>query len=205
MSDNVYEPPKANLRLDGSQDTSFYVVSKRKFWILYVSTFGFYQLYWFYQHWSHEKTKTGAPYWPVARAIFAVFFTHALFKRIATADAQVNRDIARQPLSLTGYATVFVIISVVGYFLEDMFPHLSSVMAWMVYIVMIPLEAWLLFKAQAVANRLSNDSRGTQNHDMTTMSYVGVLLGILFWLLVLFSEFGDAVFALAVHHLLGGR
>lgn len=203
MSNNVYEPPKANLLVHENQSNQFFVVSRRKFWILYISTFSLYQLYWFYQHWLHEKVKTQASFWPLARAIFMEFFTHALFKRFAQADNQPAEGLKQQSNRLSVYATLFVILSVFGYFLESIFPWLSSSMAMVVYIFMVPIEALLLFKGQAVANSISGDALGAQNHRLTAMNYVFIVLGLLIWLIVLTDAFGDGIFRYLVERLIG--
>src|SRR5687767_2451938 len=59
-----------------------YVVAPTKFMLLAFSTMGMYSLYWFYKNWSLRRRAYGLTIWPVARAIFAVFFAHRLFRAL---------------------------------------------------------------------------------------------------------------------------
>ncbi len=45
---DIYSPPKAELQdIAENTQTTFYVVSERKFTILFLATLGLYELYWF--------------------------------------------------------------------------------------------------------------------------------------------------------------
>ena len=93
MTDNVYAAPSANFdeRLDSDAEDRFYVVSTRKMLILFFATFGLYQLHWNFQNWQLHKRATGESVWPLPRAIFAIFFTHSLYREIAAYDSTGGR------------------------------------------------------------------------------------------------------------------
>src|SRR5437016_3978380 len=79
---NPYQPPQAALEEpDRLDDASLYVVAPTKFLVLAIGTLGLYQVYWFYKNWALLNVKHQS-YWPVARAIFAIFFVYPLFKEI---------------------------------------------------------------------------------------------------------------------------
>ena len=40
-------------------NADFYVVSLRKFYLLYIATLGGYVVYWFYRNWKLQKVATG--------------------------------------------------------------------------------------------------------------------------------------------------
>ena len=83
MNDNPYEAPKSRLETSVEKgDKQFYVVSVKKFTILFFFTIGMYVLYWFYGNWKRYKAYSGKNIWPVPRAIFAIFFTHSLFSEV---------------------------------------------------------------------------------------------------------------------------
>ena len=85
---NLYAPPASEIRGESPagalQAHTFYVVSIPKFCVLYVATFGVYGLYWFYMHWQRYRRGHGQheSIWPVPRALFSIFFTHALVARM---------------------------------------------------------------------------------------------------------------------------
>src|SRR5689334_3319399 len=87
---NPYKAPEAPLAEAEERvaEGSFYVVSPMKFLIMMVGTMGLYTLYWFYKNWSLLNRKHKA-YWPVMRAVFAIFFTHALFREV---DGALRRE-----------------------------------------------------------------------------------------------------------------
>ncbi len=83
MSENIYTTPESELLVDdGGVTAEFYVVSLRKFNILFFCTFGVYSIFWFYKNWRIIKTKQNREIWPVPRAIFSIFFAHSLFREI---------------------------------------------------------------------------------------------------------------------------
>jgi hypothetical protein len=87
MIDNVYAAPTSNLNAPRTQENGmFYVVSERKFYLLFIATLGMYSVYWFYQNWATYKagssygSSDAASIWPLGRTILAIFFVHALFR-----------------------------------------------------------------------------------------------------------------------------
>lgn len=52
----------------------FFSVGNPKFLIMYLGTFGVYQIYWMYKQWVTVRARTREEMWPVARAIFPIFF-----------------------------------------------------------------------------------------------------------------------------------
>lgn len=62
--------------------TPYFPVSTGKLAVMSVVTFGLYEIYWFYQHWTRERARTGENLWPVPRAIFGVLFAYSLSRRI---------------------------------------------------------------------------------------------------------------------------
>jgi hypothetical protein len=71
----------------------------------------FRSLYWFYQHWKNQKITHNENIWPIARAIFNIFFTHSLFKRISL--TLENKGKSFSP-NLNSMATMYVIFAIIG-------------------------------------------------------------------------------------------
>ncbi len=173
---NPYETPKADLieRRTKEGALPLFVVSTNKLLLMYILTAGLYGVVWYYQHYRAIKQSTGESLWPVARAIFVVFFTHNLFKRIhneATAQ-QVNVGWNHSML-----ATVLVGIYLISYVAGEISPwlYLASLA---LYIVM----AAILVKVQKTANAIQNDEHGSHNSRITLLNVFWIIVGLFLWL-----------------------
>lgn len=172
---------------DGDEDDveepelgALYVVSTTKLVLLYVATSGLYVLYWFYQHWSAQRRAYRLNIQPLARAAFAVFFVHALFRNFVRVARHAGFSPTWRPES---QATLFVGLSVFspilsrvvldGYFM----PFLLQCAA------LLPLAA-----AQRVANLASGDPHGKTNAGLDAGSVIAGVLGVALWLLLLMSH-----------------
>ncbi len=88
MSINPYAPPTAvvaDVLLSNPERRTispFFAVSLSKLTVMSLCTFGFYQLFWFYQHWRHIRNREGSRLLPALRAIFCLLFCYACFARI---------------------------------------------------------------------------------------------------------------------------
>jgi hypothetical protein len=60
----------------------FFPVSRLKLLVMYIVTFGLYEIFWFYKNWQLFKAATGEDISPFWRAVFRVFFLYSLFKEI---------------------------------------------------------------------------------------------------------------------------
>lgn len=187
MEHDIYKPPQAELSQDRPDTPEFYVVSERKFLLLAIATLGMYFLYWFYQHWKNQKIKHGENIWPVARALFNIFFTHALFGRIDDKLADSNINFAWSPNVL---ATIFVLAAIVGNIADRISAQTGAppVFALLSLGLLIPL-VWTSFKAQQAANLASGDAAGTQNSTITAINIIWIVLGLILWALALLGLF----------------
>ncbi len=59
-----------------------FIVSPSKLAILSVVTGGVYDIYWLYRQWQHIKLRDSLSVKPFWRAVFYIFFTYSLFKRL---------------------------------------------------------------------------------------------------------------------------
>lgn len=186
MEDNLYAPPTANIVADapaaGTQ--RFYVVAPLKFCLLFFFTLGLYQLYWFYMQWAryrrHHPQRT---VWPAARAIFAVFFTHALANRLEESGRERGERAQWAPMAT---ATVYVVAQI----LSNVANQLAAREIGLPYsdllgtALLVPTGLALL-RMQAAANRASGDPQGEGNRRLGVANYVWLALGALLWLLLL--------------------
>lgn len=170
----------------------FYVVSLRKFAILFFVTLGGYQLYWFYKNWNCFKdrvpaaSEVGTTIWPVPRALFSIFFVHSLFRTVKRHAPDNARVAAWQN---GAHATLVVVLLIVSSGLSrlsnryDLFwLNLASI------VILLPLGL-ALGRAQQMVNMTCGDPDGATNATLTTANYVWIVLGTIAWLLVLFGIF----------------
>lgn len=181
--ENVYQAPQSEIVPDeptgGKQ--SFYLVSQKKFWILFLVTMGGYQLYWFYKHWKIYQERTGAKLWPVARAFFSIFFVHRLFENFQSAARMQGRGKGLGP-ELSGLATFYIIVTI-GDRLASRFLVNEDSQLWvdLLYWIPLPLIGFFLSKAQRVANLASGDELGEGNRKLSAANWFWIAVGVLYW------------------------
>jgi len=86
----IHDEPRALEATGAATAERFFLVSRNKFMVMCLATFGLYEIYWFYRNWKCIRERTGANISPVARAIFTLFFTHALLRDVKIAAAEVD-------------------------------------------------------------------------------------------------------------------
>ena len=187
--ENIYQAPEAEIvgNRGSEKDDLFYVVSAKKFWLLFIFTFGMYYVYWFYRHWAIYKKRTGEKLWPVMRAIFTVFFTHRLYDNFSShCYAAGNRGVK----SLKGEATLLVLLVIISNMIGRMttrgvgYPYLD-----IVELLLTPVLGALVWLGQKVANLACGDPDGSSNSRLTVVNWIWLVLGGLFWLMVIAGIF----------------
>lgn len=184
--DNLYAPPTAQI-VDpqveaASRITPFYVVSTTKVAVLSIVTFGMYELYWFWRHWKLHKIDRKLDIWPVPRAVFSIFFAHALNREI---DHRIQHNGERHRWSPGGWATLYV-VTAIGNRLASRLPEdvFSAEMALLPAVAAVLSATASLFHAQRAANIASGDPQALSNNRFTAANWVWIVLGGLFWLLI---------------------
>lgn len=184
--DNLYAPPTATI-VDpqteaANRPTPFYVVSTTKVLVLSIVTFGLYTLYWFWRHWKLHKIDRTLDIWPVPRAVFSVFFAHALNREI---DHRITRNGERHRWSPGAWATLYV-VAVIASRIANRLPETVvsvevAVLSSMAAVFAITAS---LFHAQRAANIACGDPQALSNNRFTAANWVWIVLGGLFWLLM---------------------
>jgi len=183
METDIYRAPESELQdTEETAGREFYVVSKTKFLVLFFATFGLYGIYWFYRHWSQYKRASGEKMLPVMRAIFSIFFTHALFYTIQGRIEESGRSYRWSPALM---ATIYVIASI-AVTIADRISATSTEVSAMdaIGLVTLPLMAWILYTAQKGANIACGDAAGESNANFTPINFLWIVPGVLFWLVV---------------------
>lgn len=180
---DLTQPPPLPLPLT-PETPIFYVVAKKKFFILFIVTFSFYSYYWFWKQWNIRRKATGEKMWPIARAIFAIFFVYSLFEEIEL-DANKVTSTANPRLHIA--AVVYIIGEVLFKLLDKISPIAIVYLASTLLLVgVMTFSAW---QAQSQANIASLDAKGKSNSDLTPLNYIWIALGALLWLLIIVGTF----------------
>jgi hypothetical protein len=183
--ENMYKAPEANLENQSAEDESsqFYVVSIKKFWTLFVCTQGSYLVYWMYKNWQLIKSQTQLSCWPVARAIFSIFFFHDLYRRVDRALEKNGKDSKWQ---LNGLATTTVVIFIVERIVDRVSSKMDSIgVLDIASLLFVFVTAGVISKAQKSINIASGDEHGESNCYFSALNIIWILLGLGLWVFVI--------------------
>ncbi|MGB0723118.1 MAG: hypothetical protein ACPGU7_12065 [Gammaproteobacteria bacterium] len=178
--DNVYAPPESEVTgVAPGGEPPFFGVSLRKLTVMYVVTMGLYGLFWFYFHWRRLKEQRGLNVWPAPRAIFSVFFTHALFRHI---EREAQARFGSAPWDPSKQAWIYVVLVIVSGVLNNLTPQDNWIVTIsLISMVLLSLSVMPLLKAQWIANRLNGDPEGASNAVYNGWNMVGLILFGLAW------------------------
>lgn len=180
MNDDLYTAPKSDLLVNATGQV-FYVVSLKKFLLLFGLTMGVYASYWMYKNWRFYKDATQEQLMPIARGIFIVFFIHSLFDRVqekASRDGIVL-DWNRSSLA-TGLVVLYIVGNLAGRLIDKVFN--ASLAELISFGALVPIGI-LLIKAQAAINAACGDQDGLSNSQFTGANIFWMLLGACLWVL----------------------
>ena len=187
--------------IDTSTDTEekniqFFPVSEGKFMTLYIVSLGLYGVYWFYKNWQLQQPLMDKKIYPFWRAIFSIFFTHALFRRI---NAQATELEKKHQFNANVLATFFVATIVVSHILDQLSSHSATFIGLMnstviiTSLVLFCLSTYPMIKVQATVNRINGDMLGYLNHKYSLWNYALIVFGILLWLLIGMGIFAESM------------
>lgn len=186
MDHNPYATPEAAVASPENEvldSAPFYIISTRKVAILTVATFNFYFVYWFYRNWRQYRAATGEKVMPVARAIFNIFFVHALLRDVDTVIREKGLVYSWNHANLAG---VYVILAVGGNLASRYEPSgTAGMVIHLLILLTVPLLAWVGVAMQRPINLACGDVDGSSNASLTAANWIWIILGGLFWFLSL--------------------
>lgn len=151
-------------------------VGLNKFILLSVITFGVYEIWWMYKAWKDYQQRVDHDIMPAARAIFSIFFMYQLITWMKE---------SAQRLGYTSDYNAGLLFG--GYFISNFLARLPDPF-WL-----ISLASFLFFipPIQAYNYALENDPniRATEQTSFSGRQIVLLVLGGLFWVLVIFGLF----------------
>ena len=176
-----------------NQGPLLFPVSEGKLLTLYLLSFGLYGVYWFYKNWQLQQPSMDKKIYPLLRAIFSIFFTHSLFKRI---NQQASKLEKKHRFNANLMATIYVVTIVLSHLIDrlsivgdggtaDSGSVLREVLSGNTLIIIsvgiFLLSAFPLVQVQATANRINDDLLGYLNHRYSVWNYLLIVTGALFW------------------------
>ncbi|MBI2444501.1 MAG: zinc-ribbon domain-containing protein [Candidatus Magasanikbacteria bacterium] len=193
--------PIESVKEINAEHVEYFSISLLRLAVLSVLTLGIYDVYWFYKNWDAIKKQEGKKISPLARAIFAVFYCHDLFKRVALSAK--NHGYVKK-ISYSFWATTYIILIIAGTAMGQVardnpdFKSLASdypslVIYFSVFQFIIILSSFIpLLPIQKVIN-FNNDSIA-QIHQRKKFSIgeaILIVLGIVFFGSIILSTYSS--------------
>ena len=162
------------------QHPIYFPVSTIKLIVLSLSSFGIYEVYWFYQHWKLERGRTGEDLSPFWRAFFAPLFAYSLFTRIKEFGDRSSVPVGYSP---GGLAAAFLVLAA-----SWRLPDPVWLITMLTFLPLLPVRT-----AVAAINRGQAPQADT-NGRFSGANIIGVIVGGLLLLLAVIGTFlpGDA-------------
>ncbi|MFT4926148.1 MAG: hypothetical protein ACI8WB_002246 [Phenylobacterium sp.] len=185
MTTDIYKTPDAEIHVPQQNDAGYYVVSGKKFITLSILTMGFYIIYWFDRQWRTIKVRDGLSIWPIPRAIFAIFFTHALYRTFD--ETLKNKNISHnwQPERL---ATIYVICALLSGICNQLSRvEVTSLIFSLLTLLILPFFIWSPYQAQMAVNAACDDPGGKSNSRFSTTNIIFMVFCVLAWGLTIFG------------------
>jgi hypothetical protein len=184
---SAYQAPEAELLVkESGTSPQFFPVSLTKLNVMYIVTFGMYTVIWFFQNWKLQEPKMEKKIRPVWRAIFSIFYTHSLFKRIHEKSEEKGMENWAHS-SLATIFVIFVLLSSIGDKITDKIESLSFLAPFVLLLTFVCLYS--LYQTQKVVNVLNDDVEGKLNGNFTAANIFFIVLGIIMWSLVIFGSY----------------
>jgi hypothetical protein len=183
MNESVYAPPKTDFttKEEGVEEPGFYVVSPHKMTVLFMATLGFYQIYWNYKNWSRYKQlarRDDGPdqnIWPVPRAVFSIFFTHALFREVDAFATSRERPLQWDAAANATKLVLLLFASGISGRLSD--KGIGSPYTDMVWLLLLIPMVILYRQAQRHINAACGDREARGNSDFTVANWIWIVIG----------------------------
>lgn len=167
------------------------MVSVRKFWIMNIATAGLYSVYWSYRHYQTIRQNSNEDLWPVARAIFIIFFYRDLYRRFAVQALSRDQNFTFNHLQYATASVVVILISSLSGQLSGR--GIGVPITNFLPLILVFAQTYLLAAAQSVANFASDDEQGSANANFTALNVLWMAMGALMWGLAIFGIYA-AVF-----------
>ncbi len=190
MSDNLYAPPQADLRMPAVREPAFYTVSDGKFFTLFFASLGLYLVYWSWKNWRRYQRATGAKVSPLARGLLPLFFTHALLFRAEELLHERGMHWTEPP---EVWANRFVMATVMGVIFNGLARNdIGNPLTDLGCLAMLVVQGLAVCKSQQVLNFAADDPLGESNARLGLVDYLCLVPGVLVWLFILLAYWAES-------------
>ena len=167
--------PAASVPELAGEVAPLFPIASWKLVLMTLATFGLYQIFWGYKHWTAIRARTQEEMIPFARGFFAIFFFHLLAREVN--DAAAEQRIERR-LQVGGLVALFLIF---------WFSQLLPDPGWLLWFgIVIPM----VFVQQLANEVIQKASPLTdRNANIRGWNWLAVFLGIPFFFLALIGAF----------------
>ncbi|MDT3319793.1 hypothetical protein Q4Q52_08440 [Shewanella sp. SP1S2-4] len=165
-----------------SHSAPLFHVSLTKLIIMFIATFGLYQVYWFYKQWQALKNYYDLDAWPIARSFFSIFYTHSLFVYISEYIKEDNREYRWNSSAM---ATFYVVLLVVGGILNQIETLPISLVVASIFIPLAVL--YPLYQAQKAVNFALESVEYPDNSRLTWLNWIWICLFCFYWAMIIYA------------------
>lgn len=160
---------------------TFYVVSVKKFALLFSVTMGSYVLVWFYEHWKHYRKKTGHKVQPAFRAIFWPIYLISFFIKVQKNLQSSGQACRWFPVLRCVLLFALIVLLLFGSLAApDLAPLLG---ASLVTLALTGCVGFLLAGVQRVINLSECEPHAAPHSELTFANGIWVTIGSASWLL----------------------
>lgn len=173
MQDNIYAAPESNLNTTSNSPSvqEFYAVSRLKFFLLFYCTAGFYGVYWNYKNWRQYQIANNEEMWPIARAIFAIFFTHALYGIVYMRATEKDSSYKWSPNLWATLVVLFLIMETAVSRLGG-----DGTLSNVFIVVSLIARGIFMSQAQKAINVACGDPGGKSNNRFTLLNFLWIFM-----------------------------
>jgi hypothetical protein len=187
IEDIIYDRNPLNkdvnaLEINVTNEPRFLYIPIYRLVIMNIISFGLYECYWIYKNWKYIKERNRPDILPFWRGIFSIFFCHSLLDNIKY-DTETNA-IIKAEFSASNLATGWVILITLG----NILARTKNITA--IYIgLIIAIFSFLFFlPVQIYINKVCDSMNPKPKYyNWSTGHLVCIVIGILYWLIIIFG------------------
>ena len=156
----------------GPNNSEPVVINPFHFTLLWLATLGIYAIWWQYKCWKYFKETEGEDIWPGVRAVLFLLFGIELFEKIKKYCLEYEPEVSYNPIAI--WAAVIAV---------NIIARLPSPYLWFSILGFIPF----LFPVRELNFYFTGSKNGYKDDKLNDRQIMILVLGVLFWLLIIVS------------------
>lgn len=151
-----------------NEPVRFYAVTKTKFIVMALMTFGFFELVWFYKNYKALKLHNNTNISPFFRAWFCIFFSYTLFRSIHLSLMHFGKTFAKKSAYMP--AIFYAVLA-----LTHKLPDPLWLISLLTFLVILP------FLEAINENNKNIDPDHVPDGTFRWKDWLGIVIGVLWW------------------------